>query len=394
MIIICYTNFGDLMKKIVCLLVIFLTITILFTSCDKLENSTNKNEIIIEKFSKTTIDSGFNTFLNVIGYCENETEFLEYFNIAVNDFKIYNKLFDIYNNYEGINNIKTINDNAGIKAVIVDPSIIEMLDLAKEFSDLSNNEFDVTYGAVLKIWHKYREAGISYNNDGEYGPIPELSLLETAEVDTGWQFVEIDHENNSVFITNPNTSLDVGSIAKGFTSEKVSNHLEELGLLYGVVNAGGNNRTINGKPDGSGYTVGVQNPNGETPTLLSVVSPSESCSFVTSGDYQNYYIGTNKKTYHHIINPETLYPATYFNSVSIICKDSGIADAFSTTLFTLSYNQGSKLIEQYNKINPDNTIEVIWVMDIDKQFETQNSLTAQNYFVVYTDGLKESIKTY
>jgi thiamine biosynthesis lipoprotein len=382
------------MRKIAGVLVIFLTITILLTSCGNFEKITDNNKNVIEKFSKTTIDSGFNTFLNVIGYCENEAEFLEYFKIAVNDFQIYNKLFDIYHNYEGINNIKTINDNAGIKAVIVDPSIIEMLDLAKEFSDLSNNEFDVTYGSVLKIWHKYRNSGISYNNDGEYGPIPDFSILEAAAVDTGWQFVEIDYEKNSVFITNPNTSLDVGSIAKGFTSEKVAIHLEELGLLYGVVNAGGNNRTINGKPDGSGYVVGVQNPNGETPTLLSVVSPSESCSFVTSGDYQNYYIGTDKKTYHHIINPETLYPSTYFNSVSIICKDSGIADAFSTTLFTLSYIEGSKLINQYNKNNPDNSIEVIWVMAIDKQFETENSLISQNYFVVYTDGLKESIKTY
>jgi len=381
------------MKKINNIIVIFLTISILLTGCAINENLYN-NEDNLEKFSKTTIDSGFNTFLNIIGYCESEDDFLEYFNIAVNDFQIYNKLFDIYHNYDDLNNIKTINDNAGIQPVIVNDDIIEMLELAKEFSDISDNEFDVTYGAVLKIWHTYREAGISYNNDGEYGPIPEISELEAAAANTGWQFVEIDYDNNSVYITNPEASIDVGSIAKGFTAEKVADHLEELGLKYGVVNAGGNNRTINGKPDGSGYTVGVQNPSGDTPTLVSVVSSSESTSFVTSGDYQNFYIGTDQENYHHIINPETLYPAKFFNSVSVICKDSGIADAFSTTLFTLSYEDGLKLINEYNKNNPDNIVDAIWVMDESKQFDLENSLITANYFIIYTDGVKDTIKAY
>ena len=381
------------MKKTVIQLVIFITIISLLSGCSISGNPDDSGSENLTRYSNTTIDSGFNTFLNIIGWCNDKDEFDNYFDIAVDDFNSYNQLFDIYHNYEGINNIKTINDNAGVQAVTVDPEIVEMLDLAQEFSEMSDNEFDVTFGAVLKIWHSYRELGIQYNDDGEYGPLPDLSQLEEAAANTGWQFVEIDHENNTVFITNPEASIDVGSIAKGFTAEKVARHLESLGLTYGVVNAGGNNRTINAKPDGSGYTVGVQNPGGDTPTLVTIDSPGKSSSFVTSGDYQNYYIGTDGNVYHHIINPETLYPADYFHSVTIVCSNSGIADAFSTTLFTLSYEDGLALVNSYNKDNPDNQVDVVWVMDSDREFETENGMRVQDYFVVWTDGLRDRIGT-
>lgn len=76
---------------------------------------------------------------------------------------------------------------------------------------------------------------------------------------------------------------------------------------------------------------------------------------VTSGIYERYYT-VNGQQYHHIIDPETLMPSAYFVSVSIVCQDSGLADALSTAVFNMPYDQGSELIEKLEGV------EAMWVL--------------------------------
>jgi thiamine biosynthesis lipoprotein len=92
---------------------------------------------------------------------------------------------------------------------------------------------------------------------------------------------------------------------------------------------------------------------------------------VTSGDYQRtYQVGDT--LYHHIIDPETLFPSVYWRSVTIVCKDSGIVDALSTALFLLPREEGQKLLEQYDA-------EAMWV--------------DSNGEIYYSTGLKKQIRT-
>jgi len=364
-------------------LIIFLTILIFLSGCT---NNSNK----LTEYSKTSIDSGFNTFINIVGYCDSEETFNKYYNEGISAFQYYNQLFDIYNNYQDLNNLKTINDNAGIQAVKVDSSIIELLLQAKAFSELSNGFFDITAGAVISLWHDARIASQDLNNNGENGFLPDINALENASKHIGFENVIIDEENKTVFITDANTQIDVGGIAKGFAAEKIAQQLENDGLEYGVVNAGGNNRIINSKPDGSQFVVGIENPSFKTPTLLSVTANDDSLSFVTSGDYQNYF-WIDDANYNHIINLNTLYPADYYHSVTVICKNSTYADALSTSLFSLSYEEGTDLITAFNDEHPDNQVAAIWVMDPSKQFTTDYGQIVQDYFVVYTANLENEV---
>ena len=341
-------------------------------------------------YANSCLDCGFDTVFSLRVYDVSQDEFNTSYQEAADLFTYYNNLFDIYNNYDGLNNLKTINDNAGIAPVKVDPVVIELLQKAKEFYDLSGGEFDITQGSLLSVWHKYREEGMTANENGSYGKVPPESELQEAATHHGWDAVEIDEENSTVYITDPDVSLDVGGIAKGFATEKIAAKLAEDGTKTSAVNAGGNVRTLGIKSDVTPWRIGIQNPSGSG--SLFVIDSNTEGSFVTSGDYERAYTADDGVTYSHIIDPKTLFPATYYHSVSIITRDSGTADCLSTTLFTMDYDEGVQLINDYKAAHPDETLEVVWIMDKDKApDDAEYKKDVGSYTVVYTAGLDGAI---
>ena len=345
---------------------------------------------VSETHSKTCVmDCGFDTFFSLNDIPMEQESFSKTFSELLDEYKHYNDLFDIYNDYEGINNLKTINDMAGIQPVEVEDAIIELLLEARDFYELSDGAFDITMGNLLKVWHEYRTEGMALNEQGKPGRLPSAEELQNAYEHHGWEYVEIDESAHTVFITDPQVSLDVGGIAKGFAAEKIAQRLEVMGVHGGIVNAGGNNRMLGPKKDGSDWRVGIIDPYGKNNNV--VVRIYGAVSSVTSGDYMRYYMGPDNVQLHHIIDPDTLYPADLYHSVTIFTRDSGSADCLSTTLFTLSYEEGMILIEQYRQAHPDDILEVVWLMDKKELPEDVNYLETDDFYVLYTEGLKEKI---
>ena len=343
----------------------------------------------LHNYSNISLDAGFDTVFNYQEAVSDKAVFDARFEQAAELFSHYNDLFDIYNSYEGMNNLYTVNENAGIAPVEVDPEIIELLLKAKEFCTLSGGRFDITIGNLLGIWHEYRTNGIDANLAGEYGSLPDEETLKEAALHSGWDKVEIDEANHTVFITDPEVSLDVGGIAKGFAVEKTALALAQGEELPGAVNAGGNTRTLGTKYTGDPWRVGIQNPDGEGSLLI--VRQEGVSSFVTSGDYERFFVAEDGKQYHHIIDPQTLYPADYFRSVSIITPDSADADALSTTLFTMSYEEGLEVIEAFRAAHPDRFLEVIWIAPGDEDIKAENKQIKNGLQIIYTDGLKDRL---
>ena len=342
------------------------------------------------KYSNMSFTAGFDTVMSLTGFTETQEEFDDYFHELEKMFLHYNNLFDVYNDYEGINNIKTINDNAGIAPVEVEPAIIDMLNIAREFYELSDGEFDITMGPVLKIWHEYRDKGIELNGESQLGEVPAMADLEEAKGCTGWDLVEINEEDSTVYLNKSCASLDVGGIGKGYAAGKVQQQLIEDGLTHGTVDAGGNIVTINDKPGNQPWRVGIRNPQGNGSLL--VLSLPGSSAFVSSGDYERFYAANDGNIYHHIIDPETLFPADHFHQVTVVTQDSGFADALSTALFTMSYEDGLKLIDNFRAAYPDHPLEVMWVMDMDKRPEGIEFTEISGYAVILTEGMDQYIK--
>ena len=125
-------------------------------------HSTGKD---LEKYEASFFDV-FDTQTQIIGYASSKEQFSEQMSLIKDKFQYYNDLYDIYHDYEGMNNIKTINDNAGIQPVKVDEEIIELLKLGITMDEKTDGNMNIAMGSVLSIWHDYREAGSAGYQDG------------------------------------------------------------------------------------------------------------------------------------------------------------------------------------------------------------------------------------
>lgn len=283
----------------------------------------------------------FDTYTKVIGYTESKEAFTEYANKFHDELESYHQLYDIYNDYDGINNIKTINDNAGKKPVKVDQKIIDLLKFAKEEYRLTGGETNVAMGSVLSIWHQYREEG---RNNPDRAKLPTDEELTDAAKHVDIDDVVIDEKASTVFLKDEKMSLDVGAVAKGFAVERVSDYIEKQGLISGLISVGGNVKAIGKKYGDQLWSVGVENPDKTKGDEDLVIVKLDEKSLVTSGNYERYYEVDGKK-YNHLIDKDTLYPSEYFASVTILSEDSGVADSLSTAVYNMPFEEGHEMIE-------------------------------------------------
>lgn len=321
------------MKKKIILFLMALLMLLVLSACGKQPPAKNRYE---GQFLTL-----FDTVTRVVGYASSKEEFGEYVQKIHDELEIYHRLYDIYNDYEGVNNLKTINDNAGIAPVKVDRRIIDMLLIARDAYELSGGRMNVALGSVLRIWHEYREAGV---NDPERAELPPMELLREAAKHTDISCMLIDEDAGTVFLTDPEMSLDVGAIAKGFAVERVAEYIMSEGFTDGLISVGGNIRAIGYKGNNrQPWTIGIESPESGGGDFIFTVELTDR-SIVSSGDYMRYYT-VNGKRYHHIIDPETLMPAEYFAALTVICEDSGMGDILSTTLFNMPFEQGLALVQ-------------------------------------------------
>ena len=304
-----------------------------------------------QKFSEYSFDY-FDTVTTITGYADSQEDFDAVADEILSLLEEYHKMFTIYHRYEGMENLCTINElvDGEHRTATVDRRIIDMLLYAKQAYELTGGKVNVAMGSVLSIWHEYREDGMDEPWNAQ---LPPMEQLQEAAQHTDIEKVLIDEQACTVTLADPQMRLDVGAIAKGYAVEMIAQHMEQKGIDGYVINVGGNVRTLGAKPDGSGWTVGVENPDVSDEGYLAYLQLSGK-SLITSGSYQRYYVVAGKR-YHHIIDSATLMPADYFTSVSIVCDSSADGDALSTALFCMTYQEGLALIESLEGV------EAMWL---------------------------------
>lgn len=328
-----------------------------------------------EKYTASWYDV-FDTVTTVIGYAPSEEEWDRQMDALHQDLAEYHQLYDIYNHYEGVTNLYDLNHSAAQGPVAVDERIMDLLVESKEMYKTTSGQMNVAFGAVLSIWHDYREAGL---NDPDSAQLPPMDQLTAASEHCSIDDLVLDEEAGTVYFADDQLQLDVGSVGKGYAVEMVARAAEERGLASAILSVGGNVRTIGHKPDGTQWTAGIQDPwasadmagqvVNDAPYLVSVYM--EDMALVTSGDYQRFY-EVDGERYNHIIDPDTLMPADHFSAVAVLVPDSGLGDCLSTGLFCLTLEDGQALVESLEGV------EVMWML--------------KDGSVVYSSGFGDSVK--
>lgn len=230
-------------------------------------------------------------------------------------------------------------NHANGKRVPVSDETRYLIEQALEFSRISDGRFDITIDPCTSLWDFTGENA---------GVLPDADALATAASKVDWTKIDINDEG---VLLPVGMSIDLGAIAKGYISDHIAEFLENRGVKSGLLNFGGNVRSIGGKPDGSHWRVGIQDPEGiRDQSIVGVVSLIGE-SVVTSGIYERGFT-LDGVCYHHILDPETGWSVqNELAGISIITENACTADALSTTVFTMGLAEGKAFIESLDGVD-------------------------------------------
>ena len=244
------------------------------------------------------------------------------------------RIEDLISDWKESSQISEVNRNAGIKSVKVDREVFELTKRALYFSKITDGAFDISYAAMDRIW-KF---------DGSMKQMPTPDEIKKSVAKVGYQNIELDSLNSTIFLKLSGMKIGFGSTGKGYAADKGRELMENKGIKAGIVNASGDMTTWGVKPNGKAWNVGITNPFDEEKYLAIISLKREAVT--TSGSYEKY-VEFNGKRYAHIINPVTGYPATGLISVTVIGPSAEQANGFSTSIMVLGKDKGLALIQKH-----------------------------------------------
>ena len=253
--------------------------------------------------------------------------------------------------------------------VIVTPQVAEILSAALKVCKQSDGALDLSVYPLYLAWGEF---------DSEKGKIPSSDEIKELLKNVRFSetsITEFNGESNYSVRMPAGTQISFGAVAKGCASNRAIEAMRNAGVESGIVSLGGNVQTLGLKPDGSKWTVAVEDPN-DTGSYIGTLKVGET-AVVTSGNYQRCFIGSDGIKYHHLIDPSTGEPANNgLVSVTVVCEEGTMADCLSTAMFVLGVNGALRYWRNYGgfdmvMITEDN--EVICTSGLVEVFELTNT---------------------
>jgi thiamine biosynthesis lipoprotein len=227
-----------------------------------------------------------------------------------------------------------INAEAGIRPVAVPGDLLDVLEEARRYAELSEGAFDPTIGPLVRLW------GIG----GENPRIPAEAEIREALALVDWRDLVIDRAAGTAFLRRRGQALDLGAIAKGYAADQAAAIVQRRPSRRAIIDLGGNIFALGERPPGESWRIGIQDPLEERGNYLGILRVKNK-SVVTSGVYERYFEEEGLR-YHHILSTADGYPVRNgLLSVTIVTDRSIDADALSTAVFALGLERGRALVE-------------------------------------------------
>ena len=257
-------------------------------------------------------------------------------------FALCRNLEDVLSRTRADSDISKINAAAG-EWVSVSDETVELIQKGLAYSELSEGGFDISVGGITELWDFHAAEGEA--------KLPNADALSKAAEHVGYKKIEVDAKGGRVRLTDPETKIDLGGIAKGYIGDRMTTVLEEAGVTSAIINLGGNVICLGGKSDEEDFVIGVEAPFSDRTDIIGKVAARDK-TLVTSGVYERK-IEVDGKIYHHILDTKTGLPAeTDLTAVTLVADKGRSADidALSTVCLIKGAADAMTLIEEIDGV--------------------------------------------
>ncbi|MDU0370242.1 FAD:protein FMN transferase [Hymenobacter endophyticus] len=222
--------------------------------------------------------------------------------------------------WDSTSQITRINRAAGLRPVVVDQEVFDLIQRTLRISELSGGAFDVTFASADKI----------YKFDRQEHPLPAPEVMKAAVARINYRNVLLDPAKRTVLLKEKGMRMNLAGVLQGYGIRRARQVLDKLGIKGGLLNGSGDILCWGRQADGSLWRVAIGDP--DHPGSISSWVQVTDVAVVTAGNYEQYFTAAGR-VYGHIINPATGMPATGLRSVTIICPDVELADCLDEVVF-------------------------------------------------------------
>lgn len=241
--------------------------------------------------------------------------------------------------WDSTSQVVKINRLAGIRPVVVEAEVYDLIQRTLKISQLSGGAFDITFASGDKIYRFDKQA---------HARLPDSATVRRSVRRIGWQKVQLDPATHSVFLPEQGMRINLAGVLQGYGVRRAAETMKKMGIAGGLLNGSGDVYCWGKQPDGSGWRIAIGDP--ARPRTVSSWLTVSDLAVVTAGNYEQYFT-VGGRYYGHIINPHTGYPATGLRSVTIICPDVELADALDDAVFVLGPVEGLAFINRLKNIS-------------------------------------------
>nr|WP_238942397.1 FAD:protein FMN transferase [Marinobacter sediminum] len=252
-------------------------------------------------------------------------------NIAESVLAVFHHVDRTMSRYRADSELSKVNREAANRAVQVSADLFNVLQKAKQVSELSGGAFDISFGSV----------GFLYDYRARQQPSADHIASELGHIN--YRDIILDEKDRTVQFRQNGLKLDLGGIAKGYAVDLGIAELKRAGVRHAQLSAGGDMRLL-GDRRGRPWVVGVRDPRSEDRNA--VVLPMTDTAISTSGDYERYFVNDAGERVHHILAPSTGKPVRGVQSVTILGTDALTTDGLSTAVFVLGPEQGLAMVNR------------------------------------------------
>ena len=241
-------------------------------------------------------------------------------------------------------------NHADGKSTEVSAETLDVIRTGLLMAELSGGKFDITVGALTDLW--------KFTSDNP--SVPEDQEIKKALATVGYE--NITMKGNEVGLSDSETRIDLGGVAKGYIADKTGEYMEAQGVTKAIINLGGNITAIGEKEEDTPWTIGIERPYSDRSEIVGSIKVSDK-TVVTSGIYERQFVEDGVR-YHHVLDPQTGYPAeTDLEAVTItaVKGNSGFCDSLSTACLILGKEKAHRLVLKLQDEYPQMEIEAAFI---------------------------------